>query len=169
MKITLITVGKIKEKYFTDAIAEYQKRLSRYCKLEILEVADEKTPDGASAAVEEQIREKEAERVRKLLKDSAYTIALAIDGKQMTSEGFAEKILTSEGFAEKIQNLGIRGESHICFLIGGSLGMSDGLLRQADERISFSKMTFPHQLMRVILLEQIYRGFRIIHHEPYHK
>lgn len=159
MKITLITVGKIKEKYFTDAIAEYQKRLSRYCKLEILEVADEKTPDGASAAVEEQIREKEAERVRKLLKDNAYTIALAIDGKQMTSEGFAEKI----------QNLGIRGESHICFLIGGSLGMSDGLLRQADERISFSKMTFPHQLMRVILLEQIYRGFRIIHHEPYHK
>ena len=89
MKITLITVGKIKEKYFTDAIAEYQKRLSRYCKLEILEVADEKTPDGASVAVEEQIREKEAERVRKLLKDSAYTIALAIDGKQMTSEGFA--------------------------------------------------------------------------------
>ena len=137
MRITLITVGKIKEKYFTDAIAEYQKRLSRYCKLEILEVADEKTPDGASA----------------------YTIALAIDGKQMTSENFAEKI----------QGLGIRGESHICFLIGGSLGMSDSLLRQADERISFSKMTFPHQLMRVILLEQIYRGFRIIHHEPYHK
>ncbi len=143
MRITLITVGKIKEKYFTDAIAEYQKRLSRYCKLEILEVADEKTPDGASAAIEEQIKEKEAERVRKVLKDSAYTIALAIDGKQMTSEN--------------------------CFLIGGSLGMSDSLLRQADERISFSKMTFPHQLMRVILLEQIYRGFRIIHHEPYHK
>ena len=126
---------------------------------EILEVADEKTPDGASAAIEEQIKEKEAERVRKVLKDSAYTIALAIDGKQMTSENFAEKI----------QGLGIRGESHICFLIGGSLGMSDSLLRQADERISFSKMTFPHQLMRVILLEQIYRGFRIIHHEPYHK
>ena len=159
MRITLITVGKIKEKYFTDAIAEYQKRLSRYCKLEILEVADEKTPDGASAAIEEQIKEKEAERVRKVLKDSAYTIALAIDGKQMTSENFAEKI----------QGLGIRGESNICFLIGGSLGMSDSLLRQADERISFSKMTFPHQLMRVILLEQIYRGFRIIHHEPYHK
>ena len=109
MRITLITVGKIKEKYFTDAIAEYQKRLSRYCKLEILEVADEKTPDGASAAIEEQIKEKEAERVRKVLKDSAYTIALAIDGKQMTSENFAEKI----------QGLGIRGESHICFLIGG--------------------------------------------------
>ena len=118
MRITLITVGKIKEKYFTDAIAEYQKRLSRYCKLEILEVADEKTPDGASAAIEEQIKEKEAERVRKVLKDSAYTIALAIDGKQMTSENFAEKI----------QGLGIRGESHICFLIGGSLGMSDSQL-----------------------------------------
>ena len=107
----------------------------------------------------EQIKEKEAERVRKVLKDSAYTIALAIDGKQMTSENFAEKI----------QGLGIRGESHICFLIGGSLGMSDSLLRQADERISFSKMTFPHQLMRVILLEQIYRSFRIIKGEPYHK
>ena len=159
MKITIVCVGKIKEKYLRDAIAEYTKRLSRYCKLEIIEVADEKTPDGASAAIEEQIKEKEAERVRKVLKDSAYTIALAIDGKQMTSENFAEKI----------QGLGIRGESHICFLIGGSLGMSDSLLRQADERISFSKMTFPHQLMRVILLEQIYRGFRIIHHEPYHK
>ena len=138
---------------------QVQSRVKMLEKLEILEVADEKTPDGASAAIEEQIKEKEAERVRKVLKDSAYTIALAIDGKQMTSENFAEKI----------QGLGIRGESHICFLIGGSLGMSDSLLRQADERISFSKMTFPHQLMRVILLEQIYRGFRIIHHEPYHK
>ena len=118
------------------------------------------TSDAIISAVEAAgYHAEEAERVRKVLKDSAYTIALAIDGKQMTSENFAEKI----------QGLGIRGESHICFLIGGSLGMSDSLLRQADERISFSKMTFPHQLMRVILLEQIYRGFRIIHHEPYHK
>ena len=113
MKITIICVGKIKEKFYTEAVREYSKRLSRYCTLSITEVADEKTPDGASAAIEEQIKEKEAERVRKVLKDSAYTIALAIDGKQMTSENFAEKI----------QGLGIRGESHICFLIGGSLGM----------------------------------------------
>lgn len=159
MRITLIAVGKIKERYFTDAIAEYSKRLSRYCKLEILEAADEKIPDNASEAEENQIREREGERVRKLLKDNAYTIALAIDGKAMTSEAFADKI----------EKLGVRGESHLCFLIGGSLGMSESLLKSADERISFSDMTFPHQLMRVILLEQIYRGFRIINHEPYHK
>ena len=168
MRITLITVGKIKEKYFTDAIAEYQKRLSRYCKLEILEVADEKTPDGASEIVEENIREKEGERILKLIKEDAYVITLEISGKMLTSEELADR-MTSENFAEKIQGLGIRGESHICFLIGGSLGMSDSLLRQADERISFSKMTFPHQLMRVILLEQIYRSYRIINGEPYHK
>lgn len=159
MRITLIAVGKIKERYFTDAIAEYSKRLSRYCKPEILEAADEKIPDNASEAEENQIREREGERVRKLLKDNAYTIALAIDGKAMTSEAFADKI----------EKLGVRGESHLCFLIGGSLGMSESLLKSADERISFSDMTFPHQLMRVILLEQIYRGFRIINHEPYHK
>lgn len=159
MRITIIAVGKIKEKYFVDAIAEYAKRLSRYCKLEILEVADEKTPDGASEALENQIREKEGERVKKLIKEGAYVIALAIDGREYSSEKFAEKI----------ERLGIAGESHICFLIGASLGMSESLLRSADERISFSKMTYPHQLMRVILLEQIYRGFRIIHHEPYHK
>ena len=159
MKITVIAVGKIKEKYFTDAIAEYAKRLGRYCKLEILEVADEKTPDGAGEALENQIREKEGERVKKLLKEGAYVIALAIDGKSYSSEKFAEKI----------ERLGVSGESHICFLIGGSLGMSESLLRCADERISFSAMTYPHQLMRVILLEQIYRSFRIIHHEPYHK
>ena len=159
MKITLITVGKIKEKYFTDAIAEYSKRLSRYCKLEILEVTDEKTPDHASEALENQIREREGERVKKLLKENAYVIALAIDGQAMTSEAFASRM----------EKLGIEGESHICFLIGGSLGMSESLLKCADERISFSKMTFPHQLMRVILLEQIYRGFRIINHEPYNK
>lgn len=159
MKITLITVGRIKEKYFTDAIAEYSKRLGRYCRLEILEVADEKTPDGASEALECQIREKESARVRKLIKDDAYVIALAINGKAYSSEAFAGRI----------EKLGVAGKSHLCFLIGGSLGMSDSLLAAADERISFSNMTFPHQMMRVILLEQIYRGFRIIHHEPYHK
>lgn len=159
MKITVIAVGRIKEKFFADAIREYQKRLGKYCRLEILEAADEKTPDGASAAMEEQIREREGERVKKLLKGNAYVIALAIDGKKYSSEKFAEKLNT----------LGIGGESHLCFLIGGSLGMSESLLACADEKISFSDMTFPHQLMRVILLEQIYRGFRIIRGEPYHK
>ena len=159
MKITVLCVGKIKEKFFADAIKEYSKRLSRYCKLEIVEVADEKTPDGASDLVVSQIKDKEAERMEKYLPDSAYVIALAIEGKK----------LTSEKLAEKIDTLGITGTSHLVFLIGGSLGMSDRLLTRADYLLSFSDMTFPHQLMRVILLEQIYRSYRIIHGEPYHK
>ena len=159
MKITVLCVGKVKEKFFTDAIKEYSKRLSRYCKLEIVEVADEKTPDGASELVVSQIKEKEAERMEKYLPDSAYVIALAIEGKK----------LTSEKLAEKIDSLGISGTSHLVFLIGGSLGMSDRLLKRADYLLSFSDMTFPHQLMRVILLEQVYRSYRIIHVEPYHK
>lgn len=159
MKITVLCVGKVKEKFFTDAIKEYSKRLSRYCKLEIVEVADEKTPDGASELVVSQIKEKEAERMEKYLPDSAYVIALAIEGKK----------LTSEKLAEKIDSLGISGTSHMVFLIGGSLGMSDRLLKRADYLLSFSDMTFPHQLMRVILLEQVYRSYRIIHGEPYHK
>lgn len=159
MKITLITVGKIKEKYFTDAIAEYAKRLSRYCKLELIEVADEKTPDGASKAFEEQIKEKEGERLLAKIPDSAYVVALAIDGKSMTSEELAEKI----------EKWNVGGISHLVFMIGGSLGMSQTVLNRADFKLSFSKMTFPHQLMRVILLEQIYRSFRIRNHEPYHK
>ena len=158
MKITVLCVGKIKEKFFADAIKEYSKRLSRYCKLEIVEVADEKTPDGASDLVVSQIKDKEAERMEKYLPDSAYVIALAIEGKK----------LTSEKLAEKIDTLGITGTSHLVFLIGGSLGMSDRLLKRADYLLSFSDMTFPHQLMRVILLEQIYRSYRIIHGEPYH-
>ena len=159
MKITVLCVGKVKEKFFTDAIKEYSKRLSRYCKLEIVEVADEKTPDGASELVVSQIKEKEAERMEKYLPDSAYVIALAIEGKK----------LTSEKLAEKIDSLGISGTSHLVFLIGGSLGMSDRLLKRADYLLSFSDMTFPHQLMRVILFEQVYRSYRIIHGEPYHK
>ena len=139
MKITILCVGKIKEKYFRDAIAEYEKRLGRYCKLEIVEVADEKTPDGASEAEEQQIRRKEGERLLKYLEGkNCYVIAL-------------------------------KGNSHIVLVIGGSLGIADEVLKRADEKISFSKMTFPHQLMRVILLEQLYRSYRIINHEPYHK
>lgn len=159
MKITLITVGKIKEKYLEAAIAEYSKRLGRYCRLEILQVADEKTPDRASEALERQIREKEGERILSLIRDGAYVVALAIDGAQ----------LSSEELAGLIEGLGVRGESHIQFVIGGSLGLSDSVLKRADYRLSFSKMTFPHQLMRVILLEQIYRSYRIISGEPYHK
>ena len=159
MKINIITVGKIKEKYLREAIAEYSKRLSKYCKLEILEVIDEKTPDNASILVENQIRDKEGERILKLIKDDAYVITLEIGGT----------MLDSVEFAEKIETLGIQGKSHICFVIGGSLGLGDAVCRRSDYAVSFSLMTFPHQLMRVILLEQIYRGYRIINHEPYHK
>lgn len=159
MKITLITVGKIKEKYLKDAIAEYSKRLSRYCKLDIIEVTDEKTPDHASESVEDAIRSKEAERIQKYIKEDAYIITLEIGGKQ----------LTSEELAEKIDKLGIQGVSHIIFIIGGSIGLGREVLSKSDYALSFSKMTFPHQLMRVILLEQIYRSYRIINGEPYHK
>ena len=159
VKITLITVGKIKEKYLKDAIAEYSKRLSRYCKLEIIEVADEKTPDQASEAVEEGIRDKEGERILKQIRDDMYVITLEIEGK----------MLTSEEFAGKIEQLGIQGTSSITFVIGGSIGLGKEVLKRSDYALSFSKMTFPHQLMRVILLEQIYRGYRIINGEPYHK
>ena len=159
MKITVITVGKIKEKYLKDAIAEYSKRLSKYCKLEIVEVADEKTPDNASEVVEDAIRSKEAERILKYVKDDAFVITLEINGKQ----------LSSEELAGKIDKLGVQGTSHIIFIIGGSIGLGQEVLQKSNYALSFSKMTFPHQLMRVILLEQIYRSYRIINGEPYHK
>ena len=159
MKITILCVGKIKEKFYRDAIAEYEKRLSRYCKLEMIEVADEKTPDNASEQVEKQIKDKEAERMEKYLSADAYVFALAIEGKQ----------LDSVELSEKIEHLGVGGVSHIIFVIGGSLGMADSILKRADFLLSFSKMTFPHQLMRVVLLEQVYRAYRIMNHEPYHK
>ena len=159
MKITILAVGKIKEKYLTDAIDEYKKRLSRYCKLEIIQAADEKTSENASAAEENQVRMKEAERLKKYIKEDAFVISLAIKGKE----------LSSEEFADKIDKLCISGTSHIMFIIGGSIGLDEEILKQSDELLSFSKMTFPHQLMRVVLLEQIYRAFKIIHGEPYHK
>lgn len=159
MKITLITVGKIKEKYLKDAISEYSKRLSRYCKLEIIEVADEKTPDNASQIVEDGIRDKEGERILKYVKEDVFVVTLEIKGK----------LLTSEELADKIETLGIQGTSHIIFIIGGSIGLGNEVLKRSNYALSFSKMTFPHQLMRVILLEQIYRSYRIINHEPYHK
>lgn len=159
MKISIVCVGKVKEKYFIGAIEEYAKRLSRYCKLEIREVADEKTPDGASSGLNEQIMEKEGRRILDKIPEDAYVIALAIEGKQPDSVELSRKI----------SRLGVKGVSHICFVIGGSLGLSPEVMKRADEAVSFSRMTFPHQLMRVILLEQIYRSYRIINHEPYHK
>ena len=159
MKITIVTVGKIKEKYLVMAIAEYSKRLSRYAKMEFVEVGDEKTPDGASALEELQIKKIEGLKILKNIKDGAYVIALAIEGK----------MCSSEEMAQTIDNLGIKGVSHIVFVVGGSLGLSEEVLARADFLLSFSKMTFPHQLMRVVLLEQIYRAYRINSGEPYHK
>ena len=159
MKITILTVGKIKEKYLKDAIAEYAKRLSRYCKLQIVEVEDEKTPDGASAAMEDQIKEKEAARLSKCLDEEAFLITLEIQGK----------MLDSESFSKTMAQICLRGKNHIQFVIGGSLGLHTSITERSDLALSFSKMTFPHQLMRVILLEQVYRSFRIQNNEPYHK
>lgn len=159
MKITLITVGKIKERFYREAVAEYEKRLSRYCKLEIVQVEDEKTPDKAGTALDDAVRRREAERILRYVREEAYVVTLEIQGK----------MYDSEGFAGEIDRLANRGISHIQFIIGGSLGLHEDVCKRADLAVSFSKMTFPHQLMRVILLEQIYRAFRIINGEPYHK
>lgn len=159
MNIKIIGVGKLKEKYLKDGIAEYLKRLTAYAKVEIIEVSDEKTPDNASLAEEGQIKAKEGERILKHVKEGSYVIALAIDGKN----------LSSEGLSGLMADLGGRGKSDLTFIIGGSLGLADVILKKADYKLSFSAMTFPHQLMRLILVEQIYRGFRIIKGEPYHK
>lgn len=159
MKTTIISVGKIKEAFYREAIAEYCKRLSAYCKLEIKEVADEKTPDHASPEMEVQIKEKEGERILKLLDEKAYVCALTIDGKKYDSVSLARHL----------EKLMVSGVSNITFVIGGSLGLADQVIKRANETLSFSDMTFPHQLMRVILLEQIYRCFKINHGEPYHK
>ncbi|MEQ8155500.1 MAG: 23S rRNA (pseudouridine(1915)-N(3))-methyltransferase RlmH [Clostridiaceae bacterium] len=159
MNITIITVGKLKEKYLRDAVEEYSKRLSRYCRLEIVELPDEKTPDNASPKEEEAIKEKEGQAILNKIKDNMYVIAMDLAGKQ----------LSSEEFASYIENQGVMGNSNIAFVIGGSLGIAKDVLKRANYKLCFSKMTFPHQLFRVMLLEQIYRGFRIIKNEPYHK
>ncbi|MBE5963573.1 MAG: 23S rRNA (pseudouridine(1915)-N(3))-methyltransferase RlmH [Lachnospira sp.] len=159
MKITLITVGKIKEKYWNMAIDEYTKRLSRYCKLNIIEVADEKTVEAPSEAQANAIKDKEGERILSNIPEGAYVIALAIEGK----------MLDSVELSKKIDDLALMGNSNIVLIIGGSLGLSENVMKRADYKLSFSKMTFPHQMMRVILLEQIYRAFRISNGEPYHK
>ena len=159
MNITVITVGKLKERYFREAVEEYSTRLSKYCKLEIIEVPDEKASENLSTAQEQMVIQKEGQGILKHVKEDTYVIALAIQGKQ----------LSSEDLADFINDLGIKGRSSLGFVIGGSLGLSEEVLQRADYQLSFSLMTFPHQLMRVILLEQIYRGFRIIKGEPYHK
>lgn len=159
MKISIIAVGKVKESYFRDGIAEYSKRLSKYVKLEIIEVADEKTPDRASETEQTLIKEKEGQRILKYIKDDAYVIALCIEGKKTDSVKFADML----------DKLAISGKSHIQFIIGGSLGLAKEVTDRADYHLSFSDMTFPHQLMRMILCEQIYRAYRIMNNEPYHK
>lgn len=159
MNITIISVGKIKEKYISAAIEEYAKRLNRYCKLSIIEVPDEKAPENLSDKEMEQVKRAEGEQILKHLREGMYTVVLDIQGK----------MLSSEKFSEMLGSLGLQGNSSVAFVIGGSLGLSQEVLGRADYRLSFSPMTFPHQLMRVILLEQIYRGFRIIKGEPYHK
>ena len=140
-------------------MAEYTKRLSRYCSLSITEVADEKTKEQASDVECAIIKDREGERILKSIREDGYVIALAIDGKN----------LDSVELSKKIENLALTGKSNLYFVIGGSLGLSDEVMKRADYKLSFSRMTFPHQLMRVILLEQIYRSYRIINHEPYHK
>ena len=159
MNVKILCVGKIKEKFYRDAILEYSKRLSKYCSLEIVEVNDEKTSENSTENEINIIKDKEGERILKHIKDKDYAIALAIQGKQQDSVDFSKYI----------ENLGITGNSSICFVIGGSLGLSDAVMGRCNASISFSKMTFPHQLMRVILLEQIYRAMRIMNNEPYHK
>ena len=159
MNIQIICIGKLKEKYWTDAIAEYSKRLSRYCTLEIVELKESRLPDKASAADEENVKVEEGRSILRAIKDGTYVITLEILGKQ----------LSSPELADKIQTLSIEGKSNVAFVIGGSLGLSSEVSRRADYKLSFSKMTFPHQMMRVVLLEQIYRSFKIIKNEAYHK
>ncbi|WBW97722.1 23S rRNA (pseudouridine(1915)-N(3))-methyltransferase RlmH [Oceanirhabdus sp. W0125-5] len=159
MNITIVSVGKIKEKFLKAAIDEYSKRLGRYCKLNIIEVPDEKTPDNASEKEEEIIKQKEGELILKKIKDTSFVIALDLKGNH----------ITSEELAKKFKNLSVQGNSNITFVIGGSLGIAETVLKRANYKLCFSKMTFPHQLFRVMLLEQIYRAFRINSGEPYHK
>ncbi len=159
MKVNLLVVGKVKEKYLRDAISEYAKRLSAYCDLNVVEVADEKTPEHAPETVEARIKETEGARILSKISDRSFVVALAIEGE----------MLSSEQLADRMQELMLRGRSDISFIIGGSLGLSPEVMKRADMKLSFSRMTFPHQLMRVILLEQVYRAFKINAHEPYHK
>ncbi|MDP4180804.1 MAG: 23S rRNA (pseudouridine(1915)-N(3))-methyltransferase RlmH [Bacillota bacterium] len=159
MKVSIIAVGKLKEKYLKDGIAEYSKRLSRFCDLEIIEVDDEQAPDNISPALELQVKKREAEKIKKKIKDGAFVIALDLKGDKPDSKGFAKKVET----------FFISGVSSMVFLIGGSLGLDDELIMGSSYRLCLSELTFPHQLARLILLEQLFRCFKIINGETYHK
>ena len=159
VNISIITVGKLKEKYLRQGIDEYLKRLSAYAKIEIVEVADEKAPEELSELEMQQVKQKEGERILAKISQDTYMIALAIQGK----------LQSSEELAKNLDQLATYGKSKIAFVIGGSLGLSDEVVKRSNEQLSFSRMTFPHQLMRLILVEQIYRAFRINRNEPYHK
>jgi len=159
VNISIITIGKLKEKYFKQGIDEYLKRLGAYAKVEVVELPDEKAPEQLSDAEMLQVKQKEGERILAKISDDTHVIALAIEGKQRSSEQLASEI----------DKLATYGKSKIAFVIGGSLGLSDEVMKRSNDTLSFSKMTFPHQLMRLILLEQVYRAFRINRNEPYHK
>lgn len=159
MRIRIICIGKLKEKYWSDAVAEYSKRLSRFCSLEIVELKEARLPDKASPADEAHVKEEEGRAILGKLDEGTFVITLEIKGKE----------LSSEELAAKVEELTLEGKSDIAFIIGGSLGLSPQVSRRADFKLSFSRMTFPHQMMRVVLLEQIYRSFKIIRHETYHK
>lgn len=159
MNIKIVCVGKLKEKYFKDAIAEYQKRLGHFAKIEIVQVPDEKAPEKLSKAQQEQVKELEGDRILSKIKEREYVYVTAIKGKERTSEEFAKEL----------SDLALYGHSDVTFVIGGSLGTSQAVNKRADDLISFGKLTLPHQLMRVVLIEQIYRGFMINNGSPYHK
>jgi len=159
MKITIATVGKLKERYLKDGISEYVKRLSRFAELDIIEVDDEHAPESLSTAQESQVKQREAERLLKRVKDGTYIVLLDLAGDQCDSQGFSSKL----------KNIMVSGYSHITFIIGGSLGLDQSLINAANYRICLSKMTYPHQLVRLILLEQVYRAFKIMKNETYHK
>jgi 23S rRNA (pseudouridine1915-N3)-methyltransferase len=159
VNISIVSVGKLKEKYLKMGIDEYLKRLNSYAKVEVIEVADEKAPEELSESEMIQVKQKEGERILAKIGQDTYVIALAINGKMQSSEGLADTL----------DKLATYGKSKIAFIIGGSLGLSDEVLKRSNEQLSFSKMTFPHQLMKLILVEQIYRAYRINRGEPYHK
>ena len=159
MKVKIVCVGKLKDSFFRDAAMEYAKRLSRFCTLEVCEVADEKAPESLSSAEEEQVKEREGERLLSKILPGEFVVCLAIDGKRYSSEQFAAFL----------QGTFDRSASTVAFVIGGSLGLSPAVLKRADSRLSVSDMTLPHGLCRVVLLEQIYRAYKINAHEPYHK
>ncbi len=159
MQVRLVAVGKLKEKYWQDAVSEYLKRLRVYAKVEVVEVEEEKCPENLSAALADRVREREGERLLRAALPGSFVIALHLQGREYTSEEFA-------GF---LRDLSLRGKSQLSFIIGGSLGLAPEVLARADLQLVFSRFTFPHQLIRVVLLEQVYRAFKIMHNEPYHK